>query len=88
MPGARSYNLYRSEILATNMTSMILVGAELMAYKARTHVLATVNARGHRKRASYRDLGLSPGTEYFYQLEACNSSGCSARSPTGSGRAR
>ena len=30
----------------------------------------------------YLDGGLSPSTEYFYQLEACNSAGCSAtRSP-------
>ena len=27
------------------------------------------------------DTGLSAETEYFYQLEACNSAGCSARSP-------
>ena len=27
------------------------------------------------------DSGLSAGTEYFYQLEACNSVGCSSRSP-------
>ena len=29
----------------------------------------------------YWDLGLSVGTEYFYRLEACNSGGCSGRSP-------
>ena len=28
--------------------------------------------------------GLSPDTEYFYQLEACNSAGCSVRSPADS----
>ena len=28
----------------------------------------------------YLDTGLSPNTEYFYQLEACNSGGCSGRS--------
>ena len=28
----------------------------------------------------YRDNGLNPNTEYFYQLEACNSGGCSRRS--------
>ena len=28
----------------------------------------------------YLDTGLSPNTEYFYQLEACNSGGCSRRS--------
>ena len=30
---------------------------------------------------SYLDSGRSAGTEYFYQLEACNSAGCSSRSP-------
>ena len=29
----------------------------------------------------YRDSGLDAGTEYFYQLEVCNTSGCSERSP-------
>ena len=29
----------------------------------------------------YLDGGLSANTEYFYQLEACNSGGCSGRSP-------
>ena len=30
----------------------------------------------------YRDnRGLAPNTEYYYQLEACNSAGCSRRSP-------
>ena len=29
---------------------------------------------------SYLDRGLDPNTEYFYQLEACNSGGCSSRS--------
>ena len=29
----------------------------------------------------YRDTGLAAGTEYSYQLEVCNTSGCSARSP-------
>ena len=29
---------------------------------------------------SYLDSGLDPNTEYFYQLEACNSGGCSSRS--------
>ena len=29
----------------------------------------------------YRDIKLDAGTEYFYQLEVCNTSGCSARSP-------
>ena len=29
---------------------------------------------------SYLDRGLDPNTEYFYQLEACNSGGCSRRS--------
>ena len=29
----------------------------------------------------YLDGGLSANTEYFYRLEACNSSGCSGRSP-------
>ena len=34
---------------------------------------------------SYLDTGRSASTEYFYQLEACNSAGCSAtRSPAGS----
>ena len=33
---------------------------------------------------SHQDVGLEEGTKYFYQLEACNSSGCSARSPTDS----
>ena len=28
----------------------------------------------------YLDSGLDPNTEYFYQLEACNSGGCSSRS--------
>ena len=28
----------------------------------------------------YLDSGLDPNTEYFYQLEACNSGGCSGRS--------
>ena len=28
----------------------------------------------------YLDTGLDPNTEYFYQLEACNSGGCSGRS--------
>ena len=32
----------------------------------------------------YRDTGRSASTEYFYQLEACNSGGCSSRSPAGS----
>ena len=30
---------------------------------------------------SYLDTGRSADTEYFYQLEACNSAGCSERSP-------
>ena len=30
---------------------------------------------------SYRDSGLSVKTAYYYQLEACNSGGCSGRSP-------
>ena len=30
---------------------------------------------------SYLDTGLTRGTEYFYRLEACNSTGCSERSP-------
>ena len=29
----------------------------------------------------YRDSELDAGTEYFYQLEVCNTSGCSERSP-------
>ena len=29
----------------------------------------------------YRDSNLAAGTEYSYQLEVCNTSGCSARSP-------
>ena len=29
----------------------------------------------------YRDTGLVAGTEYSYQLEVCNTSGCSTRSP-------
>ena len=29
----------------------------------------------------YRDTELDAGTEYFYQLEVCNTSGCSERSP-------
>ena len=33
---------------------------------------------------SYRDSGLSANTEYYYLLEACNSVGCSGRSPAGS----
>ena len=33
---------------------------------------------------SYLDSGRSADTEYFYQLEACNSTGCSSRSPAGS----
>ena len=37
----------------------------------------------------YVDTGRSAGTEYFYQLEACNSAGCSAtRSPAGSATTR
>jgi len=35
---------------------------------------------------TYVDTGLSPGTTYFYQIEACHTTeGCSARSPSGSG---
>ena len=43
----------------------------------RRHVLVDggIETRGHR------DSGLSAGTKYFYQLEACNTSGCSTRSP-------
>ena len=31
----------------------------------------------------YMHTGLTPNTPYFYQLEACNSGGCSSRSPEG-----
>ena len=37
-----------------------------------------IETRGHR------DTGLRSGTKYFYQLEVCNTSGCSARSPEAS----
>ena len=37
-----------------------------------------INKRGHR------DSDLDAGTKYFYQLEVCNTSGCSARSPEAS----
>ena len=70
--GARSYRLYRSE----NFDGPYI----FLPFAYDLVVEGNVNARGHR------DLGLSPITEYFYQLEACNSSGCSARSPAVSER--
>ena len=36
---------------------------------------------GNIAATSYRDSGLSVKTAYYYQLEACNSGGCSGRSP-------
>ena len=40
-----------------------------------------VLVNGDNDRLGYRDTGLAAGTEYSYQLEVCNTSGCSARSP-------
>ena len=73
--GARSYKLYRSRILNGVYDP---VGAEPYAEQI---------AEGFD--LGYRDKDPSPsrsfaGVEFFYQLEACNSSGCSARSPAAS----
>ena len=39
-----------------------------------------IRVRGDISDLAYTDSGLSAGTRYFYQLEACNSGGCSERS--------
>ena len=64
-PRATLYNLYRSTASAGPYTQ---VGGDFSTLTL-----------------SYRDdddgNGLDPNDDYFYQLEACNSSGCSGRSP-------
>ena len=60
VPGATSYNLYRSTV---SSVAYAQIGGNIPALTLR-----------------YLDSGLDPNTEYFYQLEACNSGGCSSRS--------
>ena len=66
VPGARSYNLYRSRSLDPIYR---VIGAE--PYE---ELIVSAYQLGYRDR-------LEAGVEFFYRLEACNSSGCSARSP-------
>ena len=66
VPGARSYNLYRSRSLDPTYR---LIGAE--PYE---ELIVSAYQLGYRDR-------LEAGVEFFYRLEACNSSGCSTRSP-------
>ena len=65
--GAGTYNLYR-RVAGDPRYFQILVNGG-------------INTRGYRDRGRELSNGLSAGTEYFYQLEVCNTSGCSTRSP-------
>ena len=49
--------------------------------KARDPQYLQVLVNGDIDTRGYRDTELDAGTEYFYQLEVCNTSGCSERSP-------
>ena len=49
--------------------------------KAGDHQYLQVLVNGDIDTRGYRDSELDAGTEYFYQLEVCNTSGCSERSP-------
>ena len=44
-------------------------------------VTSTLQVGGDLDTTTYTDSELSANTDYFYQLEACNSAGCSERSP-------
>ena len=44
-------------------------------------VTSTLQIGGDLATTTYTDSELSANTDYFYQLEACNSAGCSERSP-------
>ena len=68
--GAGTYNLYR-RVAGDPRYFQILVNGG-------------INTRGYRDRGKELRNGLSAGTEYLYQLEVCNTSGCSARSPEAS----
>ena len=66
--GARTYNLYR-RVAGYPRYLQILVDGD-------------INTRGYRDSGRELPSGrLSAGTKYSYQLEVCNTSGCSARSP-------
>ena len=59
-----------------------IVGARTYnLYRRTTRESRHVLVDGGIETRGYRDSGLSAGTKYFYQLEACNTSGCSTRSP-------
>ena len=65
--GAGTYNLYRRVAGDPRYLQILVNGG--------------INTRGYRDRGREFRGGLSAGTEYFYQLEVCNTSGCSTRSP-------
>ena len=65
--GAGTYNLYRRAAGDPQYLQILVNGG--------------INTRGYRDRGRELRGGLSAGTEYFYQLEVCNTSGCSERSP-------
>ena len=65
--GAGTYNLYRRVAGDPRYLQILVNGG--------------INTRGYRDRGRELRNGLSAGTEYFYQLEVCNTSGCSTRSP-------
>ena len=68
--GAGTYNLYRRVAGDPRYLQILVNGG--------------INTRGYRDRGKELRNGLSAGTEYLYQLEVCNTSGCSARSPEAS----
>ena len=67
--GATVYNLYRSTVSGGTYTLIATVGA------------ATLTSTLTAATLTYTDSELSAETEYFYQLEACDSDGCLERSP-------
>ena len=50
-------------------------------YRSESSGVSGSQVGGDISALSYLDSGRSANTEYFYQLEACNSGGCSRRSP-------
>ena len=74
----------QSDSAASITWNAVLGATHYKLYRSKTSDGLFAQVGGDISITRYRDGGLAGNTSYDYQLEACNSGGCSGRSPAGS----
>ena len=74
----------QSDSAASITWNAVLGATHYKLYRSKTSDGLFAQVGGDISITRYRDDGLAGNTSYDYQLEACNSGGCSDRSPVGS----